>query len=851
MEDPGALDGVGNGGIVLLNDKSRHPSIKESGNIGDEIVSNFDSYFDEMADCLTISSMVCDTVIKGMANDIMEEVFEKIALKVKEMESLNKKLQFCESGVDEIDGLRLSRMGNAPSRRKLVQYSSFPCIAASDGMENHLDKLRIVAEEQFQRLTTEIENVKESKWVKVDKSLKMLKNTLKTVFEQVDDIIYLSKASLHDWQQEREFQEEIEVMVIQNSVRSLQEESEAKLWLQNAQVCDRQNINQLTKISEISSLRQELDAIAKMFSGPEVGQLSSHEFLHKGLTNYIRLPASLQEESLKHEEPKRTMPCTMDSEKLKLMSKDDLINEMIKMKRDHESRLQEEIEKYYKLRREFLNERDSSSHLKKDKEFDALRKKISEIILKLDIIFKETKEQPMVCEDLKNLQVLKDRLDSLLFENHQLKDFLRNERKQVKCLSSQVSGAADKISCHSLTKEKLLMHIKKLECNIEDLEMRVFVKEDVNKCILKELFRKIRCDIEDTDIMTKFTQEICGLIFKESFKDAEAATEWSIEDSDMEHIFMQEICEIIFREAVKDAEATINSMKMRSLQENERVISLEATVLGIKKALTLNLEEKEQMKKEILSLSALVTDKEKLATKTESTLMEVQGQYDQVFQELNRLRDEVSHKERLISNSNIESNTMKKKLKEALEQLDLYREEIEKLDQNLKLEIKKLGAADEERSILHATIKENQDVIAMVKTKEREHKKQMEYIIMSIEAISRSIADFEREVAEAVKRNNLRLDDLNSQCRPLVQGANSLRRIGLMYEQRLERRCSDLQMAEAEVDLLGDQVDALLSLLEKIYIALDHYAPVLQHYTGIMEILKLVRRELRGETIPV
>ncbi|KAK9267665.1 hypothetical protein L1049_010096 [Liquidambar formosana] len=50
------------------------------------------------------------------------------------------------------------------------------------------------------------------------------------------------------------------------------------------------------------------------------------------------------------------------------------------------------------------------------------------------------------------------------------------------------------------------------------------------------------------------------------------------------------------------------------------------------------------------------------------------------------------------------------------------------------------------------------------------------------------------------------------------------------------------------VDLLGDEVDALLSLLEKIYIALDHYSPILQHYPGIIEILKLVRRELSGES---
>ena len=89
-------------------------------------------------------------------------------------------------------------------------------------------------------------------------------------------------------------------------------------------------------------------------------------------------------------------------------------------------------------------------------------------------------------------------------------------------------------------------------------------------------------------------------------------------------------------------------------------------------------------------------------------------------------------------------------------------------------------------------------------------------------------------------------------------------------------------VVESQVDLLGDEVETLLDLLEKIYIALDHYSPVLKHYPGvsalspslytyfllcpfkigfydqstyllygmtlqIIEILKLVRRELSGE----
>ena len=110
------------------------------------------------------------------------------------------------------------------------------------------------------------------------------------------------------------------------------------------------------------------------------------------------------------------------------------------------------------------------------------------------------------------------------------------------------------------------------------------------------------------------------------------------------------------------------------------------------------------------------------------------------------------------------------------------------------------------------------------------------------------IADFECRVTGRLKTNNARFEHSFSQMDCLVKKANLLRRTTLLYQQRLEKRCSDLKLAEAEVDLLGDEVDTLLSLVEKIYIALDHYSPVLQHYPGIMEILKLIKRELTGES---
>ena len=44
-----------------------------------------------------------------------------------------------------------------------------------------------------------------------------------------------------------------------------------------------------------------------------------------------------------------------------------------------------------------------------------------------------------------------------------------------------------------------------------------------------------------------------------------------------------------------------------------------------------------------------------------------------------------------------------------------------------------------------------------------------------------------------------RLERLSSETKSLIQKASTVKREGLLYKQKLEKRCSDLQKAEAEV----------------------------------------------------
>ncbi|KAG2567486.1 hypothetical protein PVAP13_7NG358872 [Panicum virgatum] len=104
--------------------------------------------------------------------------------------------------------------------------------------------------------------------------------------------------------------------------------------------------------------------------------------------------------------------------------------------------------------------------------------------------------------------------------------------------------------------------------------------------------------------------------------------------------------------------------------------------------------------------------------------------------------------------------------------------------------------------------------------------------------------DFEAVTCGKLETAVLRLRDLDKQLANLVEQVSSLKKSELIYRTAFTRRCCDLQTAEAEVDLLGDEVDLLLGLLSKTYKVLDHYSPVLQHYHWIRETLSMLGKEL-------
>ncbi|KAL3344927.1 hypothetical protein AABB24_024064 [Solanum stoloniferum] len=867
-------EGMTNGGFEQMVNGA-----KENENLGDEILEDFETYWEDVNDRLMVSRMVSDSVIKGIVSAVEQEAAERLVTKDMELANLKEYLQFHEGGLSKTE---LESFGSLMSQDELGSMDFRKCMTLSDVFMEHgkmgefLDGLRSMAKDEFKKLKKSIDELRGSNsvtnkssrsemvklegilqekesgiWVQLDKTLDNIRMMVDTIFKQMDVMLQLSKTSLHQWQEEHLIKVELESMVMRSVIRTVQEEFEYKLWGQYAQLCGDRN----EKLNAISSLRTELDAVLKSLSSSENGHVTSHGshdadfFTRKTSSEYVTSTKSVWDGNGngKLEDSKTDIPENFDAATLKHMSKDEMVtyfnNIMTKMRRHHESILQKKTDEYFVLRAEYLNLRGGSAvpHKKDKGESDILRKKIPEIIFKLDDILVENEKHPAFTQETLSFGNLKDRLDSLLSENHQLRDLLKDKKNEVKSLLSQVSDATEKRLQHSLAEVDMLKQIGDLNLAMEESLIEASVREDVYTCFLRDLNGGARNEVEELNFGFDMLNE-------SNDTNAGSTKKIEIEDLEMECLIMQEICGVISGEGIKEAKDMLKELHWEHLNEKEIRFSLDRKVTEVENKLKFEVEEKDRLKQMVSVLDTLVNEKEKLATDASAALAKERDQFEQVRQELNAAKEFASQQQTLAFGCNKEVNVVKGQLAEAVERIEVLKEEAVQLNLSLEEKAEELKEANHRANMVLAISEERQNLLSSLESKEIELRKQVETIIGNINESSKMIADFECRVTGRLRTNNARFEHSYSQLDCLVKKANLLRRTTLLYQQRLEKRCSDLKLAEAEVDLLGDEVDTLLSLVEKIYIALDHYLPVLQHYPGIMEILKLIKRELTGES---
>ncbi|WOK91710.1 WPP domain-associated protein-like isoform X1 [Canna indica] len=852
MEDSDILDER----VGLLIDESMLPSSSSKGSdlicsdsaSYEKFILDLDSYWDELNDRLSVSRMVSDSVVKGIVNAISEEAKEKIASKEAVIAVLKKKLQSSNPDASLVQNLgplvTLKKSFVAEPESNGTLESNTCCLNARGNcnIADKVSRLKIMTEDQFQRLKKDLEHLKSSRIMsrediaccnisheertiikvqEIDQRVDNFRDMLLVEFEQIGAIMDSQKARLSELQFEYELQREVTSVVLQDYFRSLEDEYETKLYKKSVFI-NTLNKNWQEKASELGALRDELHAISEELNNHDnfeewsVAKRKEH-FPSKVLGNHKFSSQPEENAALMMEklgDSGEHMLDIADLSQLKHMSKEELLayckTEMTNMRRKHDSALQEKTEELFKLKRQFLKEK-GSLPFRKDKEVEHLRKKLPEFVSKLNEILTEKEIIPPTSSHDDELQSFKARMDLLYSENKRLRSSLIKKANELKYLSAQISDAEDQMSFHSSIEADHLREIRKLECDIEDI--------------------KAEADLRDA---------LCNIVLRGMIDDHNH----TMQNTEIEIKIMLEISTDIFRGVICNAIASMNPAISKYYEES---ISLKALVLEKEKALRSIIKENQKLQQVAVSISSSVKEKEKLALVAGSTLMQQKQQLDVVNQELNMLRDRTKMQELQISDYDKESHLLRNILNEALQQTRNYEHELDQLKEKLQVVSGILKQTEEQKTMILGVLEDKQKQLASSSEKDKEQVKQLESITDFVRGLSKSIADLESRLTDNIDRNISRLKVLVHQLSPLMQLASQHQKKCLWYQNMLEVRCSDLQKAEAEVDLLGDEVEALLGLLGKIYLALDHYSPVLQHYPGVMEILKLIQIELNGE----
>ncbi|XP_057544822.1 WPP domain-associated protein [Amaranthus tricolor] len=795
--------------------------IPESKDLSDDLIHDLDSYLEDINERLIISRMVSDSIIKGMVNAISQESTEIVAAKELEVARLKEVLCNQRNRNSEIKSTFTSR-----NQGQDVKFLGF---------------LNETIQEQMQTLgkciasTKEISrNLKENSMLESDleKAYNSLKTTLTVMCQQVDEFAYSPESSAEEWKVELNIHKEVEAMVFGTVIVGLRDDYEEQLWSVN-------NVLALIdKFNEIPGIRHQLDSILKCFVGHEVGNLSPQGSIEMDHFHRKVLPSThLWDANHKHKESKYSMPDNLEISQLKHMSAGDLYQHfktvITEMKRENESTVQQMTEEYFALKRELLKEREFVKEigpfaaLKKDKEFEIVRKKIPEVLVKLDDMVRDNEKLSKFCNHSR------DTLDSLLGENRRLKEFLYKQKQEVHCLSLQTSDARKKLMEHSLAEENLHKMVKDLKLALQDQHIEASISEEVYKCVIRETTASVNSNLEDLDLKSVILEAVYGTIYEGALHAVDVVSKSDFEENlDMQSCLTQQIYEILFQEVVGKMSMELNELK------DECSDSFKRRVSEIENELTMKVEENDKLRRNVLLLENSIKEYDK-------KVLDIRALHDkeraEFTEEHNKLSGKIRNQEVVISEKNGELVLLKNKMED-------FQTKVEVLNKKLDLSEDKLRKFNEEKACFISIIEQNKNYTASIKAKDSEHIKHMESICHVIQDLSKFFGDFEHRFNKSIEWQYMRLENSSSLVHSLIPKINAFRRTGSLYKKRLDRRSSDLQKAEAEVDLLGDKVETLLSLLQKIYVALDHYSPILQYYPGIVEILMLVKRELRGET---
>lgn len=676
------------------------------------LLEETDSYFDDVHARITVSRMVSDSVIRGIIHAIEAEAAERVALKEAEILAMEKKLQLCKSNMIKKNWLDMKIREETSTLEKLGFYQNYlgervelECVACLGelklALQDHLTRLKeeikglidshILPRPEVCPADKEFCNILVHKLNVMDGFADALKTLAVSVQQKIDTFLFLKDIIIEqEW--EKKFQQEISAIVLQSLIKEQQDDFEANLCKQIV-LLDTFIDKQKKTMDHLSTMRQELDAISTSLLSSEPGLAFSH---HSPAVDLSKVTIA-------------------DSPQLKHLNKDEQIayyrTEIAKMKLQHELALQEKTEELFSLKRDYLKEKGSNAHFKKDKESERLKKNLLRFISTLDNVLLENDELSLVQIHQNILLGLKQRFDVLLYENRQLISLLTDKKMELMCITAQAPNGTNQSATFSKIDRDFLEQRTMLKLDAEDVKLDSIIREEIQKIVFKDLSSKLEVEMMHLDLEFKIAQDIT-----------------------------QDICFSLCREFLKDVISSVNPLMEQHHKEKD---SFAAAILEKEKALSLEMEENKNLKQEKEILSTLIKEKEELLWSSEINIMRQEEELDKICSEINILREQLSDHSLCLTATKEENDSLKESLAETLKQVQQYENELKDATQNYKDASHIIKELEKQRKFLQDLVAENQMKLATSGAREQEHLRFMMIVTSSITVLSENVLQLE------------------------------------------------------------------------------------------------------------
>jgi hypothetical protein len=511
--------------------------------------------------------------------------------------------------------------------------------------------------------------------------------------------------------------------IIKGILSDVRQEAASQIALKDAEISSlnqklQQPVNGSLSLSEgrdkrhdeFYSLRQQLDSISKSLLNSEWG-LSGSQHNFEDSENASKQQD--KENSSRNGVAKTIHPGDSkeevfgDPKLLDHMDKVALIahfnKSMNEMRRQHDSVLYQRTEEIFKLKREILKKDGSNPfHLRNNKELEQTRKKIEEVISKLDVLLLENKRASVRIKS-NAIPGQQDKNNVLGSEIEQLESGASNNEDYHCSIPTHSSHFASREADHEL-------NIVRPQFDVEDVRIAVTFREEIERIIIKEFISEINIELHGYEI-----------------------------EGDMK----QEVCSIVHNEAIAKAMSNIDSLLLKYEEKK-----------GHAEEESLHKQKIEKLKLVVDSFTEVLSEKEKFVSQI--GLEAMQTRVESMCCELDLLRDKVAKQDSYLSEKNREFGAIMGRLEQAQQHVQHNDVTLVELNDRLRTISNSLKDLEKQNQALHYVIEEKEKMLTSAVSKDNDMREFMENLVKSIKYFEIVMMNQQAVVANKVEHHESR-----------------------------------------------------------------------------------------------